>query len=137
MGLEALTGLQEGPKKALPDGTRYEYDPILKRTVEVTPSGERFPVTLVDGKLQRASVVLTGPVEHAGCRQLAALAGARQRSLMRQMGYRQMVPFIRSILARPATGEDARGDGEALSLNHGDDSHSSRPTRSSRLGPCL
>ena len=54
-GLEALTGLQEGPKKALPDGTRYEYDPILKRTVEVTPSGERFPVTLVDGKLQRDS----------------------------------------------------------------------------------
>src|SRR5215469_3875338 len=48
-------GLQEGPKKALPDGTRYEYDPILKRTVEVTPSGERFPVTLVDGKLQRDS----------------------------------------------------------------------------------
>jgi len=45
--------LQEGPKKALPDGTRYEYDPILKRTVEITPSGERFPVTLVDGKLQR------------------------------------------------------------------------------------
>ena len=54
-GLEALTGLQEGPKNALPDGTRYEYDPILKRTVEVTPSGERFPVTLVDGKLQRDS----------------------------------------------------------------------------------
>jgi hypothetical protein len=53
--LEALTGLQEGPKKALPDGTRYEYDPILKRTVEVTPSGERFAVTLVDGKLQRDS----------------------------------------------------------------------------------
>jgi hypothetical protein len=36
-----------------PGWTRYEYDPILKRTVEVTPSGERFPVTLVDGKLQR------------------------------------------------------------------------------------
>src|SRR5215471_7121341 len=54
-GLEALTGLQEGPKNALPDGTRYEYDPILKRTVEVTPSGERFPVRLVDGKLQRDS----------------------------------------------------------------------------------
>ena len=53
--LEALTGLQEGPKNALPDGTRYEYDPILKRTVEVTPSGERFPVTLVDGKPQRDS----------------------------------------------------------------------------------
>jgi hypothetical protein len=54
-GLEALTGLQEGPKNTLPDGTRYEYDPILKRTVEVTPSGERFPVTLVDGRLQRDS----------------------------------------------------------------------------------
>ena len=52
-GLEALTGLQEGPKKALPDGTRYEYDPTLKRTVEITPAGERFPVTLVAGKLQR------------------------------------------------------------------------------------
>ena len=37
------------------DGTRYEYDTILKRTVEITPSGERFPVTLVDGKLQRDS----------------------------------------------------------------------------------
>jgi len=36
-------------------GTRYEYDRILKRTVEITPSGERFPVTLVDGKLQRDS----------------------------------------------------------------------------------
>jgi hypothetical protein len=54
-GLEALTGLQEGPKKTLPDGTRDEYDPILKRTVEITPSGERFPVTLVDGKLKRDS----------------------------------------------------------------------------------
>ena len=54
-GLASLSGLQEGPKNALPDGTRYEYDPILKRTVEVTPSGERFPVTLVDGKLQRDS----------------------------------------------------------------------------------
>ena len=53
--LEALAGLQEGPKKGLPDGTRYEYDPILKRTVEVTPSGERFPVILVDGKLLRDS----------------------------------------------------------------------------------
>jgi hypothetical protein len=54
-GLGALTGLQEGPKNALPDGTRYEYDPILKRTVEITPSGKRFPVTLVNGKLQRDS----------------------------------------------------------------------------------
>jgi len=47
--------LQEGPKNVLLDGTRYEYDPILKRTVEITPSGERFPVTLVDGKLQSDS----------------------------------------------------------------------------------
>jgi hypothetical protein len=51
---EALTGVEKGPKNALLDGTRCEYDPILKRTVEITPSGERFPVTL-DGKLQRDS----------------------------------------------------------------------------------
>ena len=54
-GLASLSGFQEGPKNALPDGTRYEYDPVLKRTVEITPSGERFAVTLVDGKLQRDS----------------------------------------------------------------------------------
>jgi hypothetical protein len=52
-GLASLTGLQEGPKNALPDGTRYEYDPVLKRTLEITPSGERVPVTLVDGRLKR------------------------------------------------------------------------------------
>ena len=54
-GLASLSGLQEGPKNALPDGTRYEYDPVLKRTVEVTPSGERFPVILAEGKLTRDS----------------------------------------------------------------------------------
>ena len=54
-GLASLSGLHEGPKNALPDGTRYEYDPVLKRTVEITPSGERFPVILVDGKLKRDS----------------------------------------------------------------------------------
>ena len=53
--LGSLTGLQEGPQQALPDGTRYEYDHHLKRTVEVTPSGERFPVSLVEGRLQRDS----------------------------------------------------------------------------------
>ena len=53
--LASLTGLQEGPKEGFPDGTRYEYDPDLKTTVEVTPSGERFPVVLVAGKLQRKS----------------------------------------------------------------------------------
>src|SRR5690242_14817642 len=53
--LGSLTGLQEGPKEGFPDGTRYEYDPDLKTTVEVTPMGERFPVALVAGKLQRKS----------------------------------------------------------------------------------
>ena len=53
--LASLSGFKEGPKNALPDGTRYEYDAVLKRTVEITPSGERFPVILVDGKLKRDS----------------------------------------------------------------------------------
>jgi len=54
-GLASLSGFEEGPKDALPDGTRYEYDVVLKRTVEITPSGERFPVALSDGKLRRDS----------------------------------------------------------------------------------
>ena len=49
----ALSFDEAQPKNALPDGTRYEYDAVLKRTVEITPSGERFPVALVDGKLKR------------------------------------------------------------------------------------
>jgi hypothetical protein len=53
--LGSLTGLQEGPDEAFPDGTRYAYDAALKRTVEITPSGERYPVSLVGGKLQRKS----------------------------------------------------------------------------------
>ena len=52
-GLVSLSGLQEGPKNALPDGTRYEYDAVLMKTVEITPSEERFPVALVDGKFKR------------------------------------------------------------------------------------
>ena len=28
-GLESLSGFEEGPKHALPDGTRYEYDAVL------------------------------------------------------------------------------------------------------------
>jgi len=56
--LGSLTGLQDGPNGQLPDGTRYEYDPDLRTTVEVTPLGERFPVVLVDGKLQRDSETL-------------------------------------------------------------------------------
>ena len=54
-GLASLSGFEEGPKNALPDGTTCEYDAVLKRTVEITPSGKRFPVTLVDGKLRRDS----------------------------------------------------------------------------------
>ena len=58
--LGCLTGLQEGPNGQLPDGTHYEYDPDLRTTVEVTPSGERFPVVLVEGKLQRDCGTLVG-----------------------------------------------------------------------------
>ena len=53
--LGSLTGLQEGPHEEFADGTHYEYDPKLRTTVEVGPSGERFPVALVAGKLQRES----------------------------------------------------------------------------------
>jgi hypothetical protein len=51
--LAGLAGLQEGPKDALPDGTRYEYDSRFKATFEITPSGKRFPVALVAGRFQR------------------------------------------------------------------------------------
>ena len=51
--LAGLAGLQEGPKDAFPDGTRYEYDSRFKTTFEVTPSGKRFPVALVAGRFQR------------------------------------------------------------------------------------
>jgi hypothetical protein len=53
--LASLSGLQEGPHDEFADGTHYEYDRDLKTTVEVTPSGKRFPVALVAGKLQRNS----------------------------------------------------------------------------------
>lgn len=51
--LAGLAGLQEGPKTAFPDGTRYEYEFRLKTTFEITPSGKRFPVALVAGRFQR------------------------------------------------------------------------------------
>jgi hypothetical protein len=51
--LGSLAGLQGSPSGSLPDGTHYEYDPTLKATVEVTPTGDRYPVTLVDGRLVR------------------------------------------------------------------------------------
>ena len=66
--LASLSGFEEGPKHALPDGVRYEYDPVLKRTMEITPSRERFPVTLVDGKLQRDSEKIGRCKREAGLR---------------------------------------------------------------------
>ena len=51
--LAGLAGLQEGPKDAFPDGTRYEYDSRFKTTFEITSSGKRFPVALVAGRFQR------------------------------------------------------------------------------------
>ena len=51
--LGSLSGLQGGPSGSLPDGTHYEYDPTLKATVEVTPTGDRYPVTLLDGRFVR------------------------------------------------------------------------------------
>jgi hypothetical protein len=48
-----LAGLQDGPRDAFPDGTHYEYDARLKRTVEVVSSGKRFPVALVAGRFRR------------------------------------------------------------------------------------
>jgi hypothetical protein len=56
--LASLTGLQEGPHDELPDGTRYEYDPDLKSTVEITRSGKRFSVALIRDKFQRSSAKL-------------------------------------------------------------------------------
>ena len=53
--LGSLTGLQEGPHEEFADGTHYEYDSVRKTTVEVGGSGERIPVVLVAGKLQRES----------------------------------------------------------------------------------
>jgi len=67
-GVASLSGFEEGPKSALPDGVRYEYDPVLKRTIEITPSGERFPVTLVDGKLKRDSDKIGRRKREAGLR---------------------------------------------------------------------
>ena len=45
--IASLAGLQEGPKDGFPDGTHYEYDHDPKRTVEVDPSGQVVPATLV------------------------------------------------------------------------------------------
>ena len=53
--LASLTGSKEGPHEEFSDGTHYEYDRKLRATVEVGPSGQRFPVALVAGKLQRES----------------------------------------------------------------------------------
>ena len=57
--LGSLSGSQEGLHEEFEDGTHYEYDSERKTTVEVGPSGERFPVALVAGKLQRESQPMT------------------------------------------------------------------------------
>ena len=53
--LATLTGLKDGPTGKFSDGTRFEYDRKLGKTVEVTLAGKRFPVMLVAGKFQRES----------------------------------------------------------------------------------
>src|SRR5215472_9069688 len=53
--LGSLTGQQEGAHEEFADGTYYEYDPGLKRTVEVDPFWERFSVGFSAGKLERKS----------------------------------------------------------------------------------
>ncbi len=53
--LGTLTGLQEGPTGRFSDGSYFEYDRTVGKTVEVTPSGQRFPVVLKGEKLQRDS----------------------------------------------------------------------------------
>ena len=53
--LGTLTSPQKGPTGKFSDGTRFEYDRALGKTVEVTPAGKRFPVRLVAGKFQRES----------------------------------------------------------------------------------
>jgi hypothetical protein len=58
--LGSLTGLQEGPTGKFSDGTYFEYDRALETTVEVTRSGERFPVRLVGGKFQRETETAVG-----------------------------------------------------------------------------
>ena len=53
--LGTLTSPQQGPTGKFSDGTYYVYDRALETTVEVTPTGKRFSVTLVAGKFQRES----------------------------------------------------------------------------------
>ena len=53
--LGALTGLQEGPTGRFSDGSYFEYDRTVGKTVEVTPSGQRFAVVLKGENLQRDS----------------------------------------------------------------------------------
>ena len=65
--LGSLTGVQEGPREEFADGTHYEYDPGLKRTVEVDPSGGRFPIALVAGKLQREPQAMARKTHDKDC----------------------------------------------------------------------
>lgn len=58
--------LPRRPRQDLPKAAHYEYDFKLKQTVEVTRSGQRFPVTLVGGKLLRDSAKAPPGKEKAG-----------------------------------------------------------------------
>lgn len=41
------------PDCDLPDGTSYDYDPVLKAVIETTPQKKRFIVSLRDGEFAR------------------------------------------------------------------------------------
>ena len=41
------------PDCDLPDGTSYDYDPVLKAVIETTPQKQRFIVSYRDGDLAR------------------------------------------------------------------------------------
>ncbi len=49
----SLDGSEIIPDCDLPDGTSYDYDPVLKAVIETTPQKQRFIVSLRDGELAR------------------------------------------------------------------------------------
>ncbi len=48
-----LDGSEIVPDCDLPDGTSYDYDPVLKAVIETTPQKQRFIVSYRDGDLAR------------------------------------------------------------------------------------
>lgn len=49
----SLDGSEIIPDCDLPDGTSYDYDPVLKAVIETTPRKQRFIVSYRDGDLAR------------------------------------------------------------------------------------